>query len=515
MNASPKRSGNTMKISKALIVSMVVGLAASGLWSSPVSAGGVADRVRSYSPAAGDAVEPVESLLEPASAITQALPADPQQALIDATSTLSSEIGFPQDTSLRIAAAGLSDEAAGRLALVVQELLECTRTTQAHFDAIKDRLDEVAEDGGGLDPAMFADIRMCADSLWTAATELELSMKSGILTPTDPANCDAVARRSIDIWPVLRLDASCATTTYLNDYLLLVDLGGHDKYINNVGSNLVDLNFAPAGSLVAGARGFGPSEGCDRAVPGLTAGDCTPLAALLLDMQGEDTLGVKQTPVIDAQCTSEPVIRRLVTGGAGFLGVGILRDAGDMNDHYTGKTGALGSGHIFGVGILSDEGGNDTYEAVRNSEGFALVGGAGLLHDEAGKDTYTFDVPTGGVIDDQDLCDADPRFVQGAGNVLGPTIGILLDDAGGDSYTGGFSVDFDAPAEQATTGRGGSQGFGNNGAFGILFDRGGGFDTYTILGGDQGQPTRRNNAVILPDPQCAKSTCSGGVFIDR
>jgi hypothetical protein len=506
---------NRVTFGKGLIISLVVAVGASGLWSTPVLAGRVADQLRTVNPAAGDAVEPVEGLLESASTITQALPADPTQALIDSTSALSAELGFPQDTSLRIAAAGLSDEAAGRLALVVQELLECTRTTQTHFDAIKDRLEEVAKDGGGLDPALFSDIRVCADSLWTAATELELSMERAILTPTDPTNCDLVARRSLDIWPVIRLDASCATTTYLNDYLLIVDLGGHDKYINNVGSNLVDLNFAPAGSLVRGVRGFGPSEGCDEAIPGLARNDCTPAAALLLDLQGEDTLGVKQSPVIDAQCTTEPVIRRLVTVGAGFLGVGILRDAGDMNDHYTGKTGAVGSGHIFGVGVLSDEGGNDTYEAVRNSEGFALVGGAGLLHDEAGKDTYTFHVPAGGVIDDQGLCDADPRFVQGAGNVLGPTIGVLLDDAGGDNYTGGFSVDFDAPAEQATTGRGGSQGFGNNGGFGILFDRGGSNDTYTILGGDQGQPTRRNGATILPDPQCAKSTCSGGVFIDR
>ena len=511
----PHRNLLEKTIGRAFVVALVTSLCAWNLWSTPVVAGGVADQVRNVSPAAGDAVEPVEALLDPASAITQALPADPKQALIDSTSALSAELGFPQDTTLRVQAAGLTDEAAGRLALVVQELLECTQTTQAHFEAIKDRLDEVAEDGGGLDPALFSDIRVCADSLWAAATELELSMERSLLTPTDPTNCDLVARNSLDIWPVIKLDASCATTTYLNDYLLIVDLGGHDKYINNVGANLVDLNFAPPGSLVPGARGFGPSEGCDRAIPGLTAADCTPAAAVLLDLQGEDTLGVKQSPTIDAQCTTEPVIRRLVTGGAGFLGVGILRDAGDMNDHYTGKTGALGSGHIFGVGILSDEGGNDTYEAVRNSEGFALVGGAGLLHDEAGKDTYTFHVPVGGVIDDQDLCDADPRFVQGAGNVLGPTIGILLDDGGGDNYTGGFSVDFDAPAEQATTGRGGSQGFGNNGGFGILFDRGGGTDSYRILGGDQGQPTRRNNAVILPDPQCAKSTCSGGVFIDR
>lgn len=503
MSITRRRFRNT--VAAGLVLSL-------GLWATPAQAR-PADEIASISPEAGKAVEPVADLLEPAVGITQALPANPRQALIDATSELSAELGFPQDTSLRVTAAGLSEEIAGRLALVVQDLLYCTRITAAHLAEIGERMEEVAADGGGLDPSQFTDIRACADSLWVSSIELEISL-ANLLTPTDPTNCDLVARQSLDIWPVIRLDASCSNTTYLNDYLLLVDLGGRDTYINNLGSNMIDLNFAPTGSLTPGIRGFGPSRGCDRAVPGLTAGDCTPTAAVLLDFQGEDVFGVKQTPLVDAECTTQKVIRRMVTGGVGFLGVGILRDAGTQNDKYTGKTVSLGSGHIFGVGILSDAGGNDVYESVRNSQGFALVGGAGILNDQGGNDTYTFEIPDGGVIDDQDLCDADPRFVQGAANVLAGTVGILLEDSGNDSYTGGFSEDFDAPAPEATSGRAGSQGFGQNGGVGILFDRAGN-DSYTILGGDQGQPTRRNGFTILPDPQCHKSTCSGGLFVDR
>ncbi len=59
------------------------------------------------------------------------------------------------------------------------------------------------------------------------------------------------------------------------------------------------------------------------------------------------------------------------------------------------------------------------------------------------------------------------------------------------------------------TGRGGSQGFANNGGFGVLLDRGGS-DTYEIVG-DQGLPLRGDGVTILPG---VASTGSGGVFRD-
>lgn len=485
----------------------------------PATAGTFSDQVAAINPEAGESVAAVESLLAPATTITQELPADPQQAVIDRTSELSAALGFPQDPTAQFALARLPDEVAGRLALVLADLLACHQITTAHMQEIGDSIEEVARDGGGLDPAQFVDIRTCAQDLWLSTTELELSLES-IMTPNpDPATCTPVGPVNIDIWPVLRFEGTCTNTTHLNDYLFTVELAGHDTYINNVGSNMVDLNFSPTGSIVQGLRGVGPARGCQEALGapgrgGLLNGDCVPTAALLLDMNGEDTFGVKQTPDIDARCTTVPVVRRMVTVGVGFLGVGILRDAAALNDKYTGKTVAVGAGHIFGVGILSDAGGNDTYDSVRNAEGFSLIGAAGILHDQAGKDLYTFEVPPGGVIDDEFVCDVEPRFVQGAGNVLGPTIGLLLDNSGNDTYRGAHTVDFTAPGDAVTTGRGGSQGFGNNGGFGILADLAG-TDSYTIVVGNQGTPVRRNGLIIGPDPQCRNSTCSGGIFFDR
>jgi hypothetical protein len=493
-------------------------LIAAAMATVPASAGTISDQISAVSPEAGQAVGAVEQLFTPATTITQELPADPQQAVIDRTSELSAALGFPQDPTAQFALARLPDEVAGRLALVLADLLECHQITTAHLQEIGDRIEEVARDGGGLDPAQFGDVRTCAQGLWLSTTELELSLGS-ILTPNpDPATCTPVGPVNIDIWPVLRFEGTCTNTTHLNDYLFTVELAGHDTYINNVGSNMVDLNFSPTGSVAIGLRGVGPARGCQEALGapgrgGLLNGDCVPTAAVLLDLNGEDNFGIKQTPDIDARCTTQQVVRRMVTVGVGFLGVGILRDGAALNDQYTGKTVAVGAGHVFGVGILSDAGGNDTYHAVRNSEGFALIGGAGILRDEGGSDTYNFAVPAGGVIDDEFVCDIEPRFVQGAGNVLGPTIGLLIDNSGNDTYLGAHTVDFTAPGDAVTTGRGGSQGFGNNGAFGILFD-GAGNDNYSIVG-NQGSPARGNGVFILPDPQCKKSTCSGGVFIDR
>jgi hypothetical protein len=340
---------------------------------------------------------------------------------------------------------------------------------------------------------------------------------------------------------VLRFDGLCVGSTYANDYLLTVDLGGNDVYSNNLGSNMVDLNYAPATSRVPGARGFGPARGCQQAIAGLRKTDCVPAVAVLLDTAGSDTYGVLQSPGLDIRCTPSTtrLIRRMVTGGVGFLGVGILRDSGASRDVYTSKTVSLGAGHIGGVGILSDGGGDDSYLSVRNSQGFALVGGVGILHDQAGNDTYDYYMPpainpaapnqsdgAGGVLDDESRqsggtdfegqCDRMPRFTQGAGNVLSGSVGILIDQSGSDRYRGAWGP-FTAPGQtppQTEGHLGGSMGFGANAGAGIFVDLGSGYDYYTMVNYPLGAPTRGNNKVLLPR---SKATGNGGVgvFVDR
>ncbi len=476
-------------------------------------------------------LQPDQRLLEPVTTISRPLPAAPTTALITAVTTLSATLGLPQVPGAAITGAGLSPEVAGRTANLLNDVLACHRLTAAQYAAVPtSALPALVRHGNGVDAAVRASLRSCAAGMWSATVELQLAIEAELPART-PDSCATLGTVNLDLWPVLRFDGRCTNSNYPNDYLVTVDVGGNDTYRNNAGSNMVDLNFSPTGSPVTGLRGTGPAKGCQRAIPGLTAADCVPAAAVLLDLQGQDTYGVKQTPDHDAGCTRDPVIRRMMTGGAGFLGVGILRDSGGTRDLYTGKTGALGAGHIFGVGLLSDTGGNDSYAAVRNSQGFALVGGLGLLRDHDGNDSYTYAIPApinpaapnqtegaGGVRDDEGegLCDRIPRFTAGAGNVAPATAGIFVDDSGTDTYRAAFAGDFTAPLQNPST-RAGSLGFGNNQAVGVFLDRGTDIDSYTVI--DQptasGVPARGNNVTVAPGNTTTGDGAGLGLFIDN
>lgn len=480
-----------------------------------VAAGGVVDEITAYDAATGAALRPSQSLVERPSTARLPLPADPQRALIDAAGGLSAELGFPQYTSSRVRAAGLSDALAGRLANAARAARACAAVSRAHFSQIGERIGEVLRDGGGLDPAQLTDIRDCAEPLWKAINDLRLGLTSGELrAPAAP----------LDLWPVLKV-AGAGDDVHANDYVLLLDTGGDDTYTSNAGASVVDLHFAPPGSPVPGLRGYGPSRGCQAGTPdaeNLLNGRCTFAAGALLDLRGNDTYGVKQAPDLDARCTAQPLVRRIVTAGAGLLGVGILQDA-EGDDAYTGKTFSLGAGHAFGVGILSDLAGNDAYAAVRNSQGASSVNGyLGVLRDEGGNDSYDWYMPApldpnaanetdgaGGVLDDVGACDNRRRFLQGSGNLGG--VGVLIEDGGADSYRGAFSTDGLQPLIGPVPG--GSQGYGTNGGAGVLYDRAGS-DAYRIVG-DQGAPARGDAVTVTPDPQCRRSTCTGGLFVDR
>jgi hypothetical protein len=478
--------------------------------------------VNAASPVIGAQLQPHDALLSAPTSITTPLPANPVAALATAVSSLSSAVGLPATTSLP---SGISPEIAGRLANLLTAMGTCQQLTETHFAAIPSSLlATVLKTGGGLNPLAYTGLRNCAQPVWQRTVELQLVL--------EPMACGTPGLVDLDLWPVLRFDGgTCGDTTYPNDYLLVVDAGGNDTYRNNAGGNMVDLNFSPAGSALPGLRGTGPAKGCQRAIPGLTALDCVPAVGVLLDLAGQDTYGVRETPDHDTGCTTDPVVRRMMTGGAGFLGISVLRDTGATADTYTGKTGSLGAGHIFGVGLLSDDGGDDAYTAVRNSQGFALVGGFGLLHDEAGADSYDYYMPApvnpsapnqtegaGGVRDDEGegLCDRIPRFVQGTANVLPGTIGILIDDQGADSYHGAFAGEFIGPIQNPST-RAGSLGFGNNQAVGVFLDRAATDDTYQA---DNEPPVagvspRGDSVTVAPGNDASSAGLGAGLFIDQ
>jgi hypothetical protein len=99
---------------------------------------------------------------------------------------------------------------------------------------------------------------------------------------------------------------------------------------------------------------------------------------------------------------------------AGVLGCGIAYSAGDSSTSYNADSWGLGAG-LFGLGMLVDEGGDDSYSIREMGEGAAYFG-AGLLLDAAGNDRYELRGGDG----------------QGHGGPNG--IGVLADRSGNDRY---------------------------------------------------------------------------------
>ncbi|WP_326541308.1 hypothetical protein [Pseudorhodoferax sp.] len=216
-------------------------------------------------------------------------------------------------------------------------------------------------------------------------------------------------------WGVLLVDTLGTDRRYeLDDPLLVVDVGGDDRYV------------------------FAGRSARNR-------------ISVLLDLGGNDRYEARAP-------ASDP--------SAGLLGYGILWDSSG-DDHYRGGWFAQGAA-VLGAALLVDEGGSDHYEAVAMAQGFAW-GGLGLLLDRAGDDRYAAASHAQGsagpaavallldasgndryalgaeaiVVRSPQLPDRNTSMGQGAGRGLRATaqapavaggFGLLLDLAGDDSY---------------------------------------------------------------------------------
>jgi hypothetical protein len=200
----------------------------------------------------------------------------------------------------------------------------------------------------------------------------------------------------------LSLEAQDDTWTG-DDFFLLVDAGGDDTYSGDTAANL-DL-FHPVTALLdlAGNDRYEPSYAFDIA-------DGT--------MPSQKKKGARQA--------------------AGFFGIAVLVDgAGD--DSYLCTNFCQGYG-LFGVGVHIDRGGNDTYKGYAYSQGAAEFGYGLLLDTGGGKDSYeTY------------------QLSQGYGGTRG--IGWLVDDGGDDDYLAIEDPIIDDWAGEGTNWSG-AQGFG-------------------------------------------------------
>jgi hypothetical protein len=161
-------------------------------------------------------------------------------------------------------------------------------------------------------------------------------------------------------------------------------------------------------------------------------------------------------------------------------GIGILDDT-QGNDIYIGDYFAQGAGYWYSLGILNDSAGHDLYTAGRYSQGTGVHLAAGILSDTAGDDHYLarygvsqgcgHDLAVGFLLDNG----GDDRYIggtlaQGAGNANG--FGALSDNGGIDEYY----------LHDEGQGRGNTEEFRQLDSFGILFDTGGGDDSYSLGG---------------------------------
>jgi len=116
-------------------------------------------------------------------------------------------------------------------------------------------------------------------------------------------------------------------------------------------------------------------------------------------------------------------------------GVGVLIDEGG-DDTYIADYFAQGSSYYYGLGILDDRNGNDQYISGRYAQGAGIHSSVGVLLDRKGRDFYY----------------ASFGVAQGMGHDFG--VGYFEDDEGRDQYWGGTLV----------------QGAATNGSMGIFID---------------------------------------------
>lgn len=206
---------------------------------------------------------------------------------------------------------------------------------------------------------------------------------------------------------------------------LLADRGGHDRYFAGNVRRDHERNDDRFLSLSQGfSIGLRPHAGGG--------------VAALVDLAGNDTY----TADIYGQGVSYYYAAGFLLDGAGHdrysvyqygqgcgihMSLGLLADASG-DDTYNGYILTQGAAHDYAVGMLFDHAGNDTYTADHHAQGRALNNAFALLVDREGEDAYFGRQREG---------------TQGIGNEGGfrdyGSLALLLDLAGQDRYSGGFS----------------------------------------------------------------------------
>lgn len=278
----------------------------------------------------------------------------------------------------------------------------------------------------------------------------------------------------------------------------IIDLAGNDVYTGTP-------EQGPGGALL-GVSYIDDRAGDDRYEGELlSAGAAMFGVSLLLDRDGNDTYIGKEWS-LGAACYGAGMIIDLGAGNDTYLGdflcqgVGGPRGFGCIVDEngrdlyrangptpsaygtpavYQSFSQGIGFGFRHyaagGIGLISDLGGDDRYEAGEFAQGGAYYYGLGILHDAAGRDLYYGN-----------------RYGQGFG--VHQAIGMLIDDAGDDTYWSMTAA---------------SQGAAWDIGVGMLLDRAGN-DTYQCDGLGQGGASMQGIAMLIDMDGADRYASRGG-----
>jgi hypothetical protein len=452
--------------------------------------------------------------LIPATAVAAPRPEDSRLAA--AVDRYSAALGVHRSSTSAVAQAALPTAVADKLTNELNQLYACDSITRSNVDNVVNAFRAGLPDGQPpvfpFTPQRAGDTTLGAPTPSLPNPELpqhfpfegavracgEASVSKLETLRAELAGRTLSTSSGLDLWPVLRFAPGTGGHTYDHDYVLLVELGGNNRYFNNAGGSGIDIWRGPAGS---GAEINAPARGCIDAFDIIRRQTCTLSSAALLSMKGGNQYGRLEAPdpATDGYCTNDPVGRRVFTQGSGVVGVGAIIDAGG-NNTYIGKVLTTGVGHIGGYGYLRADGDNNSYKVIRFGIGASVVGGIGTLVATGSGNTYSYYTPSakdpsakpgfagsGGVVNDLNGCDNGTSITLGAGSVGG--VGVLQASGRTNSYT--------APRSSLGTGI-----VGGKGTFESI---GGGPDTYT----GPGAVGRADNTTINP------TSTNNGTFVDR
>jgi len=259
------------------------------------------------------------------------------------------------------------------------------------------------------------------------------------------------------------------------DAALILDLGGHNLYLNNAGGTRPDIPVA----IVVDWGGHNRYVARDN----FSQGAALFGGGFLFDLAGNSTF-----VALDG------------SQGAGFWGIGLLYHGGNSVFQARKNSQAVGQ---MGIGWLLSQEGHNSYSCLIEGQALGNYGGAGVMINKGGYNVYRL----GGLEPDhRDPLKSTISMGQGFGQGLMPEedkmavpggMGVLIDEKGSNTYIADyfaqgssyyFSVgilDSRGANNRFIAGRY-AQGAGIHSSVGVLLNRGGDSSFYSYYGVSQG-----------------------------